>query len=180
MLDRNTGQKAPSAKRCIKTTTIRSLEPKGTVVRKPPGLPPTRLPVRKHRAPKGALRRVNRCGKKYDLDVRKHRAPKGALRPSPSQPSTFASWMSQKAPSGKRCIKTFLLACLNPVNLHKVRKHRAPKGALRLISALVSAGILAVRKHRAPKGALRLREIFELKELALPGSESTEHPKFRT
>ena len=87
--------------------------------------------------------------------------------------------MSQKAPSAKRCIKTKLVD-ENDVRLNLVRKHRAPKGALRPVKAgsnlidvagqkapsakrcikttdhLVSqAANLRVRKHRAPKGALR-------------------------
>ena len=87
-------QKAPSAKRCIKTT-----------MSSPAGI--TGVDVRKHRAPKGALRLVLplALGVKNPNMVRKHRAPKGALRPIPA---TFKSSMhtSQKAPSAKRCIKT--------------------------------------------------------------------------
>ena len=61
-------QKAPSAKRCIKTSN------------RAPEFP--REPkVRKHRAPKGALR---------------HHHPVG----------TYYSTLRQKAPSAKRCIKT--------------------------------------------------------------------------
>ena len=42
---------------------------------------PFMLPVRKHRAPKGALRQRKRLPNRFiDEDVRKHRAPKGALR----------------------------------------------------------------------------------------------------
>ena len=65
-----TRQKAPSAKRCIKTVSqVIVLD----IV----------LPVRKHRAPKGALRprRLGLSGYWVNM-VRKHRAPKGALRPS--------------------------------------------------------------------------------------------------
>ena len=84
--------------------------------------------------------------------VRKHRAPKGALRrdfvPLGKTPS-----FGQKAPSAKRCIKTFH----NPGSSYKVR---------------------SVRKHRAPKGALRP---CRCKMYTLPCrgqmSESTEHQK---
>ena len=141
--------------------------------------------VRKHRAPKGALRhRIRDAHLCIATDnVRKHRAPNGALRrldnraarvqspagqKAPSakrciKTARIASWpnifLSQKAPSAKRCIKTF------PGNQRAthmdppVRKHRAPKGALRpKISDLPLAMVVAhVRKHRAPKGALRLR-----------------------
>ena len=65
------------------------------------------LHVRKHRAPKGALRLDERAvtlGKL--LDVRKHRAPKGALRPLFDIGYTCHTFDGQKAPSAKRCIKT--------------------------------------------------------------------------
>ena len=70
----------------------------------------TRRAVRKHRAPKGALRLL--VGEHpLDLEdhVRKHRAPKGALRP----------------------------VAVGPAVLHvlRVRKHRAPKGALRPVAS---------------------------------------------
>ena len=118
---RQTGQKAPSAKRCIKTN--RSCRPHTRALAQ----------VRKQRAPKGALRLTNaasssdshllsqkvpsakRCIKtrrrlqppNQVRGVRKRRAPKGALRPVVS------------------------LACVGVVD-HRARKHRAPKGALTL------------------------------------------------
>ena len=64
----------------------------------------TRRAVRKHRAPKGALRLRSPGNHCRNGDVRKHRAPKGALR-----------------------LKIGLLA----LSTLEVRKHRAPKGALR-------------------------------------------------
>ena len=86
-------QKAPSAKRCIKTCLVNELTHK-------------RLMVRKHRAPKGALRRVrDKVVSLENFPVRKHRAPNGALRRVP------------------RC-QTLGLGGV-------VRKHRAPNGALR-------------------------------------------------
>ena len=65
----------------------------------------TRRAVRKHRAPKGALRRHRLSGNNQRHHVRKHRAPKGALRRVSVSESTFSSFC-QKAPSAKRCIKT--------------------------------------------------------------------------
>ena len=136
--------------------------------------------VRKHRAPKGALRPLtSKLGCDTGPLVRKHRAPKGALRrmvgrfrplrvvsrqKSPSAKRCIKTRMldrqnsdraSQKAPSAKRCIKT---RCTGARGLcsYRVRKHRAPKGALRRSCWLVlSVGGGPVRKHRAPKGALR-------------------------
>ena len=98
--------------------------------------------VRKHRAPKGALRPIEDDGLNANavVTVRKHRAPKGALRLIRSVLADDAR-PRQKAPSAKRCIKTMdddgyaLTATL-------VRKHRAPKGALRHDS----------RYHRGPAG----------------------------
>ena len=58
-----------------------------------------------------------------------------------------------------------------------VRKHRAPKGALRRGRLAVSAlRDLRVRKHRAPKGALRLRT-SSAEEYHQSRSESTERQK---
>ena len=64
--------------------------------------------------------------------------------------------MSHKAPSAKRCIKTWTRsAALCPARC-AVIKHRAPNGALRLCSASSDDKILlVVIKHRAPNGALR-------------------------
>ena len=87
--------------------------------------------------------------------VRKHRAPKGALRRLHWRHVTRALSMGQKAPSAKRCIKTAGIVVRGPP-AEAVRKHRAPKGALRLDTAVGEhIGITDVRKHRAPKGALR-------------------------
>ena len=62
----------------------------------------------------------------------------------------------QEAPSAKRCIKTVSGATGRRGEGQTVRKHRAPKGALRLAAVVTASGsFLLVRKHRAPKGALR-------------------------
>ena len=137
--------------------------------------------VRKHRAPKGALRLLfwvcecalvpfgqkapsaKRCIKTGDIDrhvysvslVRKHRAPKGALRPEVGAVVEFAALVGQKAPSAKRCIKTRRARRWCTCG-RSVRKHRAPKGALRRSTTVSPAElVVSVRKHRAPKGALR-------------------------
>ena len=133
--------------------------------------------------------------------VRKHRAPKGALRPSTSVGSTSRA-TRQKAPSAKRCIKTGPPRSTPGRQQPLVRKHRAPKGALRHTRAgndvlhqpivrkhrapkgasrpvhrvLLHGGNHGVRKHRASKGALRPRHPSELL-LTVSWSESTERQK---
>ena len=94
----------------------------------------TRRAVRKHRAPKGALRHdkflvvILRSRR-----VRKHRAPKGALRLD-GEPDHFPEeGVCQKAPSTKRCIKTYPPSSFSSSASTAVRKHRAPKGALRRV-----------------------------------------------
>ena len=69
------------------------------------------------------------------LHVRKHRAPKGALRLVVGRDLEGLVVAGQKAPSAKRCIKTGggrgrASAC------GVVRKHRAPKGALRPVPSV--------------------------------------------
>ena len=86
--------------------------------------------------------------------LRKHRAPKGALRLSWSAQLGSTS-QSQKGPSAKRCIKTCEREAPGSHG-HTVRKHRAPKGAFRRSCDDVRDLTRAiVRKRRAPKGALR-------------------------
>ena len=153
------GQKAPSAKRCIKTCQ-------------------------------------DVCQSGAWLAVRKHRAPRGALRQRPVQ-GCFNFVTSQKAPSAKRCIKT---GHKNRPHQHVtlVRKHRAPKGALRrrqratplrrrathqkapsakrcikIVQKPRPRWSVGVRKHRAPKGALR-RESPTQRSNERSESESTE------
>ena len=117
--------------------------------------------VRKHRAPKGALRLICSQGLPFLIDpVRKQQAPKGALRPPQSVGRGLISPLRHKAPSAKRCIKTKDGQHSHSVSKPHVIKRRAPKGALRLLIAR-QPEILAghVRKHRAPKGALRLHGV---------------------
>ena len=113
-------QKASSAKSWIKTSSIDTIASKSST-------------VRKHRAPKGALRLHHSlpCCRVL-FHVRKHRAPKGALRRD-DEAGTITQverLTSQKAPSAKRCIKTRLQGALSAQARHVI-KHRAPKGALR-------------------------------------------------
>ncbi len=57
----------------------------------------------------------------------------------------------------------------------RVRKHRAPKGTLRLHEVLVLVEVeIKVRKNRAPKGALRLQLHDTVSILLDNKSESTE------
>ena len=87
------------------------------------------------------------------------------------------SSIGQKAPSAKRCIKTrvhFQSASL----LFDVRKHRAPKGALRHLNAAIDVRTVeSVRKHRAPNGTLRLEVDGLVAMGGLLRSESTERQK---
>ena len=58
-----------------------------------------------------------------------------------------------------------------------VRKHRAPKGALRLFQTSTDFdNAVLVRKHRAPKGALRLHDMA-CRNIKPIRSESTERQK---
>ena len=63
------------------------------------------------------------------VEVRKHPAPEGALRQRPQKPSDHEG-CRQKAPSTRRCIKTFLMVVVILFSF-LVRKHPAPEGALR-------------------------------------------------
>ena len=164
------GQKAPSAKRCIKTagssvrrSTRRRVRkhraPKGALR---PDLPvpvdPLKSSVRKHRAPKGALRPRRAPARRRPCHpVRKHRAPKGALRLSTLLKTRARRSASQKAPSAKRCIKTPEPS--QPTGPHRSVGQKAPS-AKRCIKTLNELRVQdlqtsTVRKHRAPKGALR-------------------------
>ena len=80
--------------------------------------------------------------------VRKHRAPKGALRLAVRAVDAFNfGWSESK--SAIRCIKT-RAADASPGWREEVRKHRAPKGALRPGSYLAwcSSGRKSERTER--------------------------------
>ena len=177
-------QKAPSAKRCIKTSqraagrwadaVRKHRAPKGALRHEGDECFAAHWSsVRKHRAPKGALRPEDLYFHLNVKEVRKHRAPKGALRLRLL--SDFCSSVNtrQKAPSAKRCIKTTRRPSTLPNCGRMVRKHRAPKGALRqYVSSGRSVHSNYVRKHRAPKGALRLLFPFPT---AYPDSRVRKH-----
>ena len=133
--------------------------------------------VRKHRAPKGALRRYR--GRfllpLYPM-VRKHRAPKGALRHFLEYCIAVADH-GQKAPSAKRCIKTST-SSERCVHIRGSQKAPSAKRCIKTprASAPALAALLKVRKHRAPKGALRRVQHPHVAR-AGPGSESTERQK---
>ena len=116
--------------------------------------------VRKHRAPKGALRLgvVGDVWEKRKI-VRKHRAPKGALRPTAENVYPLTT-QRQKAPSANRCIKTLSPA----ISGSKMLMRQKAPSAKRCIktprrSAQHASTRSSVRKHRAPKGALRRRTL---------------------
>ena len=154
--------------------------PKGAL-RRPDEREPRPSPyrhVRKHRAPKGALRRDDGTPAPPACSpVRKHRAPKGALRQVTGRAGRGDRFESQKAPSAKRCIKTLVERWVTDQRWHVVRKHRAPKGALRRSDQGGDDDDRRVRKHRAPKGALRLLANDLDAMIAVSRSESTERPK---
>lgn len=87
-------QKAPSAKRCIKTELFSCSSEHHCF-------------IRKHRAPNSALQLHQLALRRTTVrPIRKHRAPQGAFRRGPSDLAGLLS-NSEKAPSTKRCIKTF-------------------------------------------------------------------------
>ena len=136
------GQKAPSAKRCIKTI------PPLCVIAHTPTL------VRKHRAPNGALRLGERPRGDKRNQVRKHRAPNGALRQVCRDTLVSVEVVSESTEHQK--------VLENPVFVTTtysrfiVRKHRALKGALRRARKRDQVmGNRQVRTDRSPKGALR-------------------------
>ena len=63
--------------------------------------------------------------------VRKHRAPKGALRRKTYTLTDETNALRRKSPSAKRCIKTCSPKWSPIMFFSPVRKHRAPNGALR-------------------------------------------------
>ena len=164
------------------------------MLRLPPG-------VRKHRAPKGALRPWSGTSDTAPPAwVRKHRAPKGALRPADHRDFNRLTFTRQKAPSAKRCIKTnqrrtqhvaghrqkapSAKRCIKTPSMSSphgwlFRCQKAPS-AKRCIKTVLGGGCAVyyrrVRKHRAPKGALR-RASRNSQKLTCNQSESTERQK---
>ena len=112
------GQKTPSAKRCIKA-------------KEPIACNDTPVQVRKHRTPKGALRIVTK-----EVPLALHLRQKAPSTKRCIKTHLVANVIdfainSQKAPSAKRCINTSPYPQRSSPQYTRVRKHRAPKGALR-------------------------------------------------
>ena len=133
--------------------------------------------VRKHRAPKSALRLGVHLSECLQVNpVRKHRAPNGALRPE-RRVVLIDPTECQKAPSAKRYIKTGVGS--GSVSL-RCDGQKAPS-AKRCIKTEASARTMCyrrqVRKHRAPKGALRPLVMGVTVEVDVVRSESTERQK---
>ena len=88
--------------------------------------------------------------------IRKHRAPKSALRLHSDHIARTVK-IRQKAPSAKRCIKT--LWTRQDGSAHDLSSQKAPsaKRCIKTRPRVRDAGDRdGVRKHRAPNGALRL------------------------
>ena len=165
MLRHGCSQKAPSAKRCIKTC------PAGSS-----GYP--RPQVRKHRAPKGALRPPEQFVQLGNLVRQKAPSAPNFARNSllltlyqlseiaEFQRSDFKRrnnrpgitcniFAEPSAARTKRCIMTAKSSSLDH-RRSRVRKHRAPNGALRHTKREERQSHQnRVRKHRAPQDALR-------------------------
>ena len=131
-------RKLPSAKRCIRTRDPCRL-------RSCPGL------VRKHRAPKGALRLIQEQNWLFIWIVRQ-KAPsaKRCIKTKVLRLSETRRRHSQKAPSAKRCIKTMrprLFACVRAPG----QKAPSAKRCIKTLHSCASVGSRSrVRKHRAP------------------------------
>ena len=148
-------QKAPSAKRCIKTTRLD--------MRRTP-----LAGVRKHRAPNYALRPTSRSGKvRRKPVVRKHRAPNGALRQVLPQRSVVDVVPSQKAPSAKWCIKTKHTMTTAEMPRHRQKVPSAKRCIKTCDSLIMAIARDSVRKHQEPKGALRRRDFMMRSHSAL-------------
>ena len=136
--------------------------------------------VRKHRVPKGALRRARPLLSCLSVSqVRKHRAPKGALRLGIPERRLFRAPLVRKHRAPKGALRQFhrLVGSVfwrpvrkrqAPSTKHQApsTKHQAPstKRYIKPSRLLVNLGGYGrVRKHRAPKGALR-RQLDDIAE----------------
>ena len=134
------GQKASSAKECIKTQRL-----------------------------------GGRRGRRFL--VREHRAPKGALRLVKSGVAASLSTDGQKAPSAKRCIKTVDQRQMAEPGSQPVRKHRAPKGALRPVQDLhLRCGLVTCQKAPSAKRCIKTSERGVLSPRS-PGSQKAPSAK---
>ena len=118
------GQKAPSAKRCIKTR-------RGLIVEDAVGESESTERQKVHYDVESSisLNASHAC--------QKAPSAKGALRHG-AVPICSAVRLRQKAPSAKRCIKTGQPSGRRSGRWRRVRRHRAPKGALRLAVVVVT------------------------------------------
>ena len=115
-LDRRACQKAPSTRRCIKTSISDTLLP-------------SLSGVRKHPAPEGALRLLERACSASVTSGQKAPSTRRCIK-TRGETSPRTLQYCQKAPSTRRCIKTGHSPADNSLSLC-VRKHPAPEGALR-------------------------------------------------
>ena len=149
------GQKAPSAKRCIKTGEFRRDQS-------------LRCRVRKHRAPNGALRRLRGVHCEGCVPGQKAPSTKRCITTPTNHETAPQSPASQKAPSAKRRIKTD-----DPPPM-RTQSHAQSESTKRPIRYIMTNQIdpllncwMRVRKHRAPKGTLRLHEVLVLVEVEI-------------
>ena len=160
------GQKAPSAKRCIKTRlrTWRTC--------------PRRSCVRKHRAPKGALRLGETYGELvHVIGGQKAPSAKRCIKTEACLICRTPMTACQKAPSAKRCIKTSQSGT-GIGGTGTSQKAPSAKRCIKTRVPLPCGGCqMRVRKHRAPKGALRPVLIADSISIGVPESESTERQK---
>ena len=156
--------------------------------------------VRKHRAPKGALRPRIPLNPSM-MRVMSQKAPSAKRRIKTTKRISPSTALRQKAPSAKRCIKT-PRGCTRTRSAHRRQKAPSAKRCIKTVGDWRRGGGLAsrqkapsakrciktykggtvlfvafvVRKHRAPKGALRLSFAF-FADNGVALSESTERQK---
>ena len=163
-LSRLDGQKAPSAKRCIKTGRSGS---RGRCA-----------PCQK--AP-SAKRCIKTCGqRRWGLwrarGRQKAPSAKRCIKTPQPRPSPSSLCPCQKAPSAKRCIKT----AADPVcrrGRPGVRKHRAPKGALRLVAVPHRLIVYVGQKAPSAKRCIKTGSTGRARCRGARRSESTERQK---
>ena len=111
-------------------------------------------------------------------DVIKHRTPKGALRLRLRDILSEVRFLiGQKAPSAKRCIKTTRTS-RQTGQLSSGQKAPSAKRCTKTeLRGSPCAHATRVRKHRAPNGALRLLVRFDVWAVDVLASESTERQK---
>ena len=158
-------QKAPSAKRCIKTIDLEVLHSLANG-------------VRKHRAPNGALRQL--VSGLLAVGVKEsQKAPSAKRRiKTPRCPEPKSGVLPcQKAPNAKRCIKTWRPWSARDRCRRPVRKHQAPKGALKPEHDWIRVELVELRqKAPSTKRCIKTVPRDRLRN-KLRASESTECQK---